>query len=160
MTAYEKIVKLLKDNNIQLEELRHAPVRTSEEAALTRPEISLSQGAKALIVKVKLKGKSESMFLMVVVPGDKRFDSKKVKALLGAKDITFAAEEDVIRITEGVLPGGVPPFGNIFGLRTIADSSILQHEKIAFNAGDRSISIIMRRDDWQKVVTPEIQEIA
>src|SRR5258706_13042188 len=141
MSTYNRIIHLLKENNIIYTELRHAPVRTSEEAAKVRPDISLSQGAKALIVRYK--SNEEHKYAMLVIPGDKRFDSKKVKLLLNSKDLTFASTEDVVRITNGVVPGGVPPFGNLFGLDVFVNPSLLQNEEIAFNAGDKSITIIM-----------------
>jgi Ala-tRNA(Pro) deacylase len=159
MSTYETIIKILNKNNISFKEFHHEPVRTSAEAAKVRPDIALSQGAKALIVKFKDKESQDYNFAMLVVPGDKRFDSKKVKSILNSKDVSFASEEEVIKITNGVVPGGVPPFGNIFDLRTIVDESLFENKEIAFNAGDKTISIVMSISDWSRVVMPEIKRI-
>jgi prolyl-tRNA editing enzyme YbaK/EbsC (Cys-tRNA(Pro) deacylase) len=128
-------------------------VRTSEEAAAMRPEYTLAQGAKALIVRVKRGG--EKLFVQVVVPGDKKFDTKKLKQQFGFSDLRFATEEEVHTITGGVLPGGVPPFGNLFGLTVYADLGIFEHEKIIFNAGDRAYSVGMLSRDYDAIVRPE-----
>jgi len=157
METYQRIIDLLKSNNISYQEYRHEPVKTSAEAALVRQDISISQGAKALIVKFKVGG--EAKFAMVVVPGDLRFDSKKVRKILGVSKLSFASVEEVAEVTNGVIPGGVPPFGNIFGIRTIVEKALLNNEKIAFNAGDRSISVVMSSEDWLKLVKPEIADI-
>lgn len=154
MSAYEKIIRLLKQHNIEYLEYRHEPVRTSEEAVKTRPGISLSQGAKALIVKCIPKT-GELFFVMLVLPGDKRFDSKKVKKLLKLKDVRFANENEVIKITDGVMPGGVPPFGKLFNILTIVDPGLLENEKIAFNAGDKSISLVMSAQDFVRIEKPQ-----
>ena len=146
-----KIVALLKTGGYWFETFEHEPVRTSEEAAKVRTGDSQAQGAKDMIVRVK-KSASEKSFAMLVLPGDKRLDFAKVKQLFGARDIRFATEEEVVKLTGGGLPGGVPPFGNLFGLPVIADPCLFENEKIVFNAGDRRFSIAMKSDDYKRMV--------
>lgn len=152
-----KIVNLLKENNLWFETFEHEPVHTSEEAAKIRDGYSLKQGAKALIVRVKTAG--EKYFAMLVMRGDTKFDNDKVKSLLKAKDIRFATEVEVNEITNGIQTGGVPPFGNLFGIRVIVDRGLFSNEKIVFNAGDRRFSVAMRSDDYKVLVKPEIEVI-
>jgi len=153
MTVVSKILSLLAANGCWHETFEHAPVRTSEEAAGTRPGYSLRQGAKAMIVKAK---GPETRFVMLVLPADLRFDNAKVKAALKAKDVRFATEQEVAELTGGVLPGAVPPFGNLFGLHVVADPSLFEQERIVFNAGDRSFSVAMRSADYKRLVTPQV----
>jgi Ala-tRNA(Pro) deacylase len=148
----EKIVGLLAEHRVPFRTFEHAPVRTSEEAAALRPEFSMHQGAKALIVRAKKAG--EPFFVMLVFPADLKFDSKKVKALLGAQSVSFATEEEVGRLTGGVQIGGVPPFGKLFGLPVYADELLFGNEEIVFNAGDRSFSVAMRSADYRGIVEP------
>jgi prolyl-tRNA editing enzyme YbaK/EbsC (Cys-tRNA(Pro) deacylase) len=117
----------------------------------------MSQGTKALIVKAKLSGAKQ--FIMVVVPGDRQFDVKKLRNETGYKDVRFALEQEVSDITQGVLPGGVPPFGNLFGLIVVADEKVFMNEKIIFNAGDRRVSIAMRSEDYRELVHPQVADI-
>lgn len=159
---YHKITKqitdILKENNLWFETFEHESVRTSEEAAKIRPGYDLNQGAKAMIVRVKISG-SNKKFVMLVLPGDLRFDNSKVKNIFGAKDIRFATESEILEITKGVQVGGVPPFGNLFGLEVIADPKLFENEKIIFNAGDRRFSIAMFSKDYEAVVKPQITSI-
>lgn len=170
----EKITTLLTERGVWFETFEHAPVRTSEEAAAMRPEYTISQGAKALIVKVKHRptslhslhsdyvsrgGAVQKAFVQVVVPGDKRFDVKKLKTSFGFSDVRFATEAEVDSITGGVLPGGVPPFGNLFGLAVYADEGIFVNEKIIFNAGDRAYSVGMFSRDYDAIVSPQKGDI-
>jgi len=139
------------------EKLEHKQVRTSLEAAEVRKNYTLAQGAKALIVRLKRDEKRS--FVMIVVPGDARFDTKLTKKTLEAKDIRFASPEEVGKITGGVLPGGVPPFGNLFDLEVYVDESIFESEKIIFNAGDKRVSIGMFSEDYKTLVKPTIVSI-
>ena len=128
----KQITDLLQKNNFWFETFEHEPVRTSEEAAKIRTGYSLHQGAKAMIVRVKISEKHRK-FVMLVLPADLRFDNAKVKDFFHAKDIRFATEEEVSEITKGVQPGGVPPFGNLFELEVVVDPKLLDNEKIVFN---------------------------
>lgn len=163
----EKITSLLKDNGFWFETFEHEPVRTSEEAAKIRTGYSLEQGTKALIIKVYGRRPSFAKategltnFVMLIVRGSDKFDEKKVKDLLGIKEFRFATEQEVKELTGGVLPGGVPPFGNLFGLKVFVDKKVLNNEKIVFNAGDKRFSIGMYSKDWLKLVGPVLAEIA
>jgi Ala-tRNA(Pro) deacylase len=154
----QQILDLLTENGYWHETFEHEEVRTSEEAAKTRPGYTLKQGAKAILVRAKLPG-GEKKFLMLVMPADQKFSTDKVKALLGAKDIRFASEDEVAEITGGVKPGGVPPFGNLFGLEVITDKTLYGSEKIVFNAGERGFSVAMKSEDYKALVKPMIAEI-
>lgn len=150
-----KILELLKENQFWYETFEHEPVRTSEEAAKIRTGYSLEQGAKTLIVRVK-KSETDKRFVMLVVPGNLRFDAQKVKQTFGAKDIRFASEVEVEQITGGVKPGGVPPFGNLFNLDVVVDPTLLRNEKIVFNAGDKRFSTAMKSEDYLDLVKPKV----
>ena len=154
----EKITSLLKDNGFWFETFEHEPVRTSEEASKIRIGYKLEQGTKALIVKCYKN--HDSFFVMLIVRGSDKFNEKKVKDLLNIKEFRFATENEVSEITNGVLPGGVPPFGNLFGLKVFLDKKVLDNEKVVFNAGDRKFSIGMYLPDLVKLVSPEIVEIS
>lgn len=154
----EEIEKLLADHSCWFETFEHEAVRTSEEATKLRTGYTLHQGAKTIIVRVKLSA-GVKRSVMLVVPTDKRFDSMKVKNLLMAKDIRFATEQEISSITNGVQIGGIPPFGNLFNMEVIADITLFELEKIIFNAGDRRFSIAMKSVDFQKLVHPQIASI-
>lgn len=153
----EDIIKILQDNDVWFETFNHEPVRTSEEAAALRPGYTMEQGAKALIARIKVPNEGKS-FVMLVLPGNKKFSKEKVSKATGAKDIRFATEDEVSDITNGIKPGGVPPFGNLFGLKVVSDKSLYDNEKIVFNAG-RTTTIAMKSEDYEKLVRPDVEDI-
>jgi Ala-tRNA(Pro) deacylase len=153
----QKIINQIDAINGWHEEFEHAMVRTSEEANAVRDGYNLAEGGKALIVRVKIRGEGKK-FVMLVLPGDAKFDSKKAKIAINASDLRFAREEEVAEITQGVKPGGVPPFGNLFGIQVFADDSVFEHEKMVFNAG-RNYSIGMKTADYKRIVNPVVADI-
>ena len=55
----------------------------------------------------------------------------------------------------GLVPGSVPPFGPpVLELRLVADPALLENEKVAFNAGSLTTSIIMASADYERVSGP------
>ena len=153
----QQILDLLQQHGCWFEQFEHEPVRTSEEAAALRDGYSLRQGAKAIIIRAKVPNEGKK-FVMLVMPADQKFNSAKAKQLLHAKDLRFATEDEVAEITHGVKPGGVPPFGNLFGLEIVSDQSLYHNEKIIFNAG-RTISIAIKSADYKTLVQPTVAEI-
>jgi Ala-tRNA(Pro) deacylase len=74
---------------------------------------------------------------------------------LKVKKIRFATKDELFDLT-GLVPGSVPPFGRpILPLELFADDLVgQQYDKIAFNAGSLTNSIIMATTDWKRVAQP------
>ena len=139
----------LNDSKICFREIEHTPTHTSEESAKARGE-SLHTGAKALVLKI------DSDFRLLVLPADRRLDSNAVKRHFHAKKVRFATTEELQQLTN-LSPGAVPPFGSpILPLELFADESIGDHEdKVAFNAGSLTHSVVMRASDWIAAARPK-----
>lgn len=145
-TVFDRLHEKLKAAGVAFTVTRHQPVYTSEEAANVRGA-PLASGAKALIIK------AGDEFLMLVVPADRKMDSKKVKTALGVKSLRFADRAEVEQLT-GLQPGSIPPFGSLFNLKTHCDPALGQNEVINFNAGDHAISIGMKHAAYVAVENP------
>lgn len=157
-----KLLSLLAGSDVKFDLFEHDPVRTSEEASKIRSGYSLSQGAKALVVKVVYKAMSQENtgnYLMLVIPGDMRFSNKLVKQSLKLSELRFASEGEVSDITNGVQVGGVPPFGSLFNIPTFVDPLVLKNDHIVFNAGDRRVSIGISSKDYLSIEKPKILSI-
>jgi len=104
----------------------------------------MSSGAKAIV----LRGKKTKQSVLVVIPADRRVDTKKVQELVGEK-VSFHphVEEEF-----GCEPGSVPPFGSIIGLQTYADDAL--EDVLNFNIGLRTDSLQMGRGDYLKLEQP------
>jgi Ala-tRNA(Pro) deacylase len=114
--------------------------------------VPLASGAKALLVK------AGDDFVLLVVPADRKLDSKKARAALRVKAMRFASRDEVEQVT-GLQPGSIPPFGSLFGLATRCDPALGQNERINFNAGDHCISISLTHADYLAVEQPLLVEL-
>jgi len=151
VTVFQRIEDLLKGQGIPFTVLRHEPVYTSEQAAAVRGT-PLASGAKALVVKA-----GEQLFLLVL-PADRKLDSKKARESLGVRALRFASREEVLART-GLEPGSIPPFGSLFGLATYCDPALAENASINFNAGEHSISVQMTFADFERVEPLRLQTL-
>ena len=156
MTVFEKIHNLLVSNEVAFTHLEHEATPTSADSARIRGD-HLSQGAKAIVYKV------EQEFYLFVFAADKKINTKKIKAYFKsqgwkAKKSRFASVDELLELT-GLVPGAVPPFGEpIFTLPLFVDPSLLENEKISFNAGSLTNSITMQLEDYVSVAKPTVFE--
>jgi Ala-tRNA(Pro) deacylase len=146
-STFNKVIELLAGREIRITE--HQPVRTSEEAAQIRGT-TLDSGAKAMLLT-----NGAGLFL-AVMSASRKLDSKIFKKLTSSKSLRFATEQEVFQTTK-CIPGAVPPFGSIFGVKTYMDESLrTQGDSINFNAGLRTKSVTMRLEDFITVENPVI----
>lgn len=150
-TVFEKICALLDARGIQYKTAHHEPTRTSEDAARIRG-VSMESGAKALVVR----GNKTHTHYLCVIPANLKLDSKKAKDALG-EPISFAGDPTAVT---GCVPGSVPPFGSVVGLKTYCDPRLASNEIINFNAGSLTDSIAMQYQDYIVVENPTLIEIA
>ena len=151
-SVFERIESLLAQHGVACDVVRHEPVYTSEEAARVRGT-PLASGAKALVCK------GDDDFVLFALPADRKLASKAVRRARGWRKLRFASRDEVAERT-GLAPGSIPPFGSLFGLPTLCDSRLSEHETINFNAGDHCISVSMRYADYVAVEQPELGTFA
>jgi Ala-tRNA(Pro) deacylase len=144
-----KIRALLAAHSIPFREAHHEPTRTSEESARARGE-ELRVGGKALLIKV------DDIFRLFVLSADRKLDSGAIKRHFAAKKTRFATPDELLEMT-GLVPGSVPPFGEpILPFPLYVDPSVFENERIAFNAGSLTDSMILAVSDYRQLVNPGI----
>lgn len=142
-----QIKDFLNSKHIRYSYVEHEPTPTSEAAARvrgTKPE----EGAKAIILKTS----SEEKNVMVVLPGNLKIDSKKVRKFLG-NDSSFE-NPGLILEKYGIVVGGVPPFGNLLGegMQVLIDEKLFENDNVSFNCGKRTTSITISASDYKKAM--------
>lgn len=151
MTVFEKIVNLLDGKDIKYKIIKHEPVHTCEDAAKLR-DTDLSEGAKALV----MYGDKKPM--LFVLPADTMADFKKIKSEVGIKDLRMATPKEVEELTT-LKVGSIPPVGSCINLPSYFDVRFKNKEKVVFNAGSLTTSIVMSAADLIKVEKPKIIKI-
>jgi Ala-tRNA(Pro) deacylase len=150
--VHAQLVELLQAEGADFRLTHHDAVTTSADAAAVRGA-ELRSGAKAMLVKGK------SGFVLAVLAADRKVDWKLLAPLVGGKGARFA-NDDELRAATGLTKGAVPPFGRLFGLRTIYDRSLLEVETVNFNAGTHTDSIAMSRADMIRVGGGELESFS
>lgn len=141
------IRRLLTDAGIVFRELHHEPTRTSEDSARVRGE-PLHIGGKALLMK------GDDHYALFVLPADRKSNSSAVRKELGFRKMRFATPEELRELT-GLVPGSVPPFGRpVLPFDLYLDTALTENDRIAFNAGSLTDSIILRMADYLRVAGP------
>jgi Ala-tRNA(Pro) deacylase len=110
--------------------------------------------AKVVIVK-KENGKP----VMLVLPASYRVNFSWLREALGTR-----AELEEEREFRALFPecdvGAEPPFGNLFDLDTVVDTSLTKDDEIVFNAGSHWQTVRMRYDDYARIVHAKIAKFA
>jgi Ala-tRNA(Pro) deacylase len=134
----QKIVDYLKLHAIPHQSIHHAAaasVLEYQQILGTR----LEQQAKALFIRYKGNAKD---FAIVAIQAQKKLDLDMVCKLLHAKEARLGAHEQLLETT-GCNYGELPPLGKIFSLTLLMDKELLKEDKIYFNAGSLTFSIIL-----------------
>jgi len=140
---------LLAGAGVPFREIQHEATRTSEESARARGE-PLHVGGKAILLK------TDDAFRLFVLPADRKLDSAAVKARLGVKKTRFATPDELLQLT-GLVPGSVPPFGHpVLPFELFVDDALCANDRIAFNAGSRTDSIILPMDNYLAMAKPVV----
>lgn len=148
VSVFDRLQSFLTQSGVQFTVLRHEPVFTSEQAAAVRGS-PLASGAKALVVK------AGDEIVLLVLPADRKLDSRKARNALHVNALRFASKEEVQNLT-GLQPGSIPPFGSLFGLPCYCDPALGDNSSINFNAGDHAISIQLSYGDFIGVEKPKL----
>lgn len=145
----EKIRSWLTAEGVLFREVHHEPTRTSEDSARARGE-ELRVGGKALLIKV------DAVLRLFILSADRKLDSTAIKQRFAAKKTRFATPEELMELT-GLVPGSVPPFGQpILPFPLFVDPSVFENERVAFNAGSLTDSIVMAAEDYRRLSGAEV----
>lgn len=148
---YIDITSFLDKNNCVYDVIEHEAVYTSEQAARVSGQ-HLGAGAKSLVLK------ADKYFILVILPGNKKLDSKKLKKLLLCKNLRFATGDEVKQVM-GCEIGACYPFGNLINIKMFVDTSLANNTIIFYNPGIHTKTIKMLWTEYQRITKPVLCDI-
>jgi len=152
MTVFDRLQQLLADHQVAYRLLQHQAAGRSEEVAAIRGT-AVSQGAKALVCRVKITS-NQRRHVLAVFPADRQADLDAIAAAAGGKKASLVPHE-VARELTGCEIGAIPPFSFNPELALLVDPTLRsRHDEIVFNAGRLDASILMRTEDYFRVAAP------
>jgi Ala-tRNA(Pro) deacylase len=144
-----KLKEFLDSHQIKYVVIAHSPAYTAQEIAASA-HISGKELAKTVVVK--LDGK----MALAVLPASYKVDLELLKKATGATRVELADEKEFVGMFPNCEPGGMPPFGNLFGMDVFVADTLAEDEEIAFNAGSRSELIKLAYKDYEQLVQPKV----
>ncbi|HUJ09835.1 MAG TPA: YbaK/EbsC family protein [Verrucomicrobiae bacterium] len=152
MAIPAKLIDFLNEGQAHYEILHHPEAFTAQELAAIEHVPGRSH---AKVVMVKAKGE----LLMTVLPADHRVDLKQLSAVTG-RPTNLAEETDFKSLFPDCAVGAMPPFGQLYGLTTYLDQSLVNAESIIFEAGTHSDAIKMSFGDYRRLAKPRAADFA
>ncbi len=154
MSIISRLKKYFEESNVEFSVINHPPLYTAQELAAF-----LHVKGRYLAKVVMLKSlEREGRFLMAVVPAPCKVDLEKVKAIYG--NVRIATEDEFRILFPDCEPGAMPPFGNLYGIDVLMDSSLRTQYEIYFRGGSHFQAVKMKTDEYIKIVNPHFADIS
>lgn len=136
MALSKKLLNHLEKAKVKYAIVEHRTVYTAYDLAATLKK-KLEEVAKAVLVTADRK------YYILVLPGHRRVDFKKLQKLLKAKKIAIA-KESVQQTLLKIRRGGVTPFGALYkNLPVLVDKAMLKTKKVLVATGSYEHSLHM-----------------
>ncbi len=145
----QKLKEFLDQRRVKYVTIAHSPAHTAREVA-TAAHIPGKEMAKTVMVKI------DGEMAMVVLPASMNVDFARLLDATGAQEVELAKEHEFKDLFPGCELGAMPPFGNLFGMRTLVAEELTEDEEIAFNAGSMTEVIKLTYRDFERLVTPRV----
>lgn len=143
----QRLREYLDEQKVKYVIITHSPAHTAQEVAAAA-HISGKEMAKTVMMKV------DSEMVMLVLPASMKVDLGRLLDATGADEVELANEREFKHLFPGCDLGAMPPFGNLFGLRTFVAEELTEDEEIAFNAGSSTELIRLAYADYARLVHP------
>jgi len=98
--------------------------------------------------------------VQALVPAPSFVNLRQLLELAGGHAIRLADEEELGLLFPGCEVGAMPPFGPLYGQTVFVDAALAGEPEIVFNAGTHEDAILMRWNDFVKMVNPIVGKFA
>jgi Ala-tRNA(Pro) deacylase len=141
------IAAFLTHQQVAFETIQHPPAYTAQQRAKVL-HVPGRYVAKTLLLR-GLDG-----FFLAVLPAIHHVDGDRLAAALGTP-VRLAYDEEITQVFHDCEWGVVPPFGRLYGLRTILDESIPSDAFIVFEGQSHVEAIRLRCADFERLEQPQ-----
>jgi Ala-tRNA(Pro) deacylase len=134
--------------------VKYVSIRHS--AAYTAPEIAASAHvsgrdfAKTVMVMI------EDELVMIVLPSNRQLVLSELRDMLDTNHVRLASESEFKEVFPDCEVGAMPPFGNLYKIKTYVTANLADEAMIAFNAGTHTEVIELEYFDFERLVNPTV----
>ena len=151
MTILRRLKDYLDSQKVRYEVLGHQEAYTAPAIAHAL-HVSGKDLAKVVMVK------AGERCVMAVLPSNWQIDFKRLKDVLGTRDVRLATENEFKGLFPDCEVGTMPPFGNLYGMDVYVDRSLTDDKEIVFQAGTHFGAVKLRYEDFAALVRPTVAE--
>jgi Ala-tRNA(Pro) deacylase len=141
---YRTLEQFLGSKAAKYQLISHPVALTAQEEA-ARTHTPGRSVAKVVIVKER------DGLVVAVVPATYVLDLGRLKGLIGHGDVRLATVEEIREAISDCLPGAIPPFGELFEMRTFVDRSLLNTREVTMPAGELGQALRMRTAEFRRI---------
>jgi len=153
MDCKVRLEQYLREQDVPFQVQHHPEVFTAQEVAASE-HVSGKQFAKVVMVL------ADGKLIMLALPAPKHVNLTNLKALLGAKDVRLATEEEFGLRFPGCDVGAMPPIGKLYDVPLYIDAGLAAGETIRFQAGTHTDTISLALADYTRVADAQVAELA
>jgi Ala-tRNA(Pro) deacylase len=141
-----RIADYLIERRVAFEPLAHPPAFTAQQRAKYL-RVPGGQVAKAVLVR------HSTGFLLAILPATHRIDFAILNTDLGGS-CRLASERELVELFPDCEWGVVPPFGSLYGLRTVLETGIATETLMVFEGQTSVDAVRIRCKDFERLEKP------
>jgi Ala-tRNA(Pro) deacylase len=139
----------------ELAAMEHVPGRNVAKPVLVRADDKFVRNvAKPVLVR------ADDKFVLCVLPAPSMVDLKRVADAMGAEAAELASETELASVFDDCELGAEPPFGHLYGIDTLMDSSLCKDDYLVFQAGSHTEAVKINRSDYERLAAPQVASFA
>lgn len=146
-------IKWLKTQGVFFEVLEYSFSEVGADRAAEAVGRPLEMVCKTLVVEA-----DDRCHFLAIVPGDQRFDTRRMAAAIGRKRAALAEQAEAERIT-GYQVGGISPFAQRRKLPVVLEESLLALDRIIVNGGRRGLLVELATTDLVRLLQAKTASI-
>jgi Ala-tRNA(Pro) deacylase len=143
------VKKMLELRGIPFEELHHPQVYTAQEVAQLE-HVSGHRVAKVVVVM------ADGRPVELVLPASRHVLLDRVKAVLNAREVRLATEDEMGKYFTDCEVGAIPPLRHWQDVAVLMDHSLTVEGDILFQAGTHQDAVRLNFRDWYELVNPQV----
>lgn len=144
-----KLRSYLDESGARYQWLHHDMAYTAQELA-QREHVSGRKVVKPVVVE------ADGQFVLCALPANYHVDLDRLRQELQAKETKLADEPTMSKLFADCELGAEPPIGQLFGMPTLLDDSLIDQDEVTFQAGTHQDAIRMPFDEYKRITQPRI----
>lgn len=137
----------LQSRHVWFQTMLHPPSPSASKLAQSL-HVPGRQVAKAVLVR------AGGSYALAVLPSTARIDLSRLSQAFDGEPVSLATEDEMERVFGDCERGALPPFGRLYGLRTVVDCSLAGGAEIVCVGNTRHEGVRLRYRDYEALESP------